>query len=257
MKEKRSMEKWPLNFCLPRMKLAGEKHHFLSGVQIPSDRRKFLLFGCTLSWLSTQSWMQMDTSTRMKILVTGSAGYLGNALCVRLKEEGHEVVGVDILTNATTDMTGNISDRNFVASKLIIMCLSKTPFSECLSSGVDSIIHTAALHRPHIEHRSNQDFIDTNVTGTMWIQLCFFWTITGTNNLLEEAVKKGIKRFLFTSSTSVFGHALKDNNSLSFEKNFISDCHRGDMDHWRCDSNSKEHLWNHQISCRTFMPTIS
>jgi len=60
--------------------------------------------------------------------------------------------------------------------------------------GVEVVLHTATLHKPHIATHPHQDFIDTNITGTV--------------NLLEEAVSAGVKSFIFTSSTSVFGRAL-------------------------------------------------
>jgi UDP-glucose 4-epimerase len=60
--------------------------------------------------------------------------------------------------------------------------------------GVDVVLHTATLHKPHIATHTRQDFVDTNITGTL--------------NLLEEAVSVGVKAFVYTSTTSVFGHAL-------------------------------------------------
>jgi UDP-glucose 4-epimerase len=55
-------------------------------------------------------------------------------------------------------------------------------------------LHTATLHKPHVATHSRQDFIDTNITGTL--------------NLLEEAAAAGVKAFVFTSTTSTFGAAL-------------------------------------------------
>jgi nucleoside-diphosphate-sugar epimerase len=60
--------------------------------------------------------------------------------------------------------------------------------------GVDAVVHTAALHKPHIVMYRRQEFVDTNVTGTL--------------NLLEEAAAGGVTAFVFTSTTSVFGEAL-------------------------------------------------
>ena len=60
--------------------------------------------------------------------------------------------------------------------------------------GVRAIIHTATLHKPHIETHESQDFIDTNLTGTL--------------NLLEEAKQHRVKAFIYTSTTSAFGDAL-------------------------------------------------
>ena len=115
----------------------------------------------------------------MKVLVTGSAGHLGEALVRTLKNTSHEILGTDLLHSEFTDKTGTISDRAHVK-----LCMK----------GVDAVIHTATLHKPHIATHSRQEFIDTNITGTL--------------NLLEEAAAAGVKSFVFTSSTSVFGNAL-------------------------------------------------
>jgi nucleoside-diphosphate-sugar epimerase len=56
------------------------------------------------------------------------------------------------------------------------------------------VIHAATLHKPHVATHSRQDFVDTNITGTL--------------HLLEEAVAAGVAAFVFTSTTSVFGRAL-------------------------------------------------
>jgi UDP-glucose 4-epimerase len=115
----------------------------------------------------------------MRILVTGSSGHLGEALMRVLREGGGEVVGLDVLPGASTDMVGSIVDRSLVR--------------RCLD-GVDAVLHTATLHKPHVGSHGRQEFVDTNVTGTL--------------NLLEEAVAAGVGRFVFTSTTSAFGRAL-------------------------------------------------
>ena len=115
----------------------------------------------------------------MIILVTGSAGHLGEALMRTLPMAGHHPVGLDLKSSPFTQRVGSITDRGFVAT--------------CMH-GVDAIIHTATLHKPHVATHHRQDFIDTNVTGTL--------------NLLEEAAAAGIGQFVFTSTTSVFGRAL-------------------------------------------------
>jgi nucleoside-diphosphate-sugar epimerase len=60
---------------------------------------------------------------------------------------------------------------------------------------IDAVLHTATLHKPHVVTHSMQSFVDTNITGTLI--------------LLEEAVKAGVKSFVHTSTTSVFGDALR------------------------------------------------
>jgi UDP-glucose 4-epimerase len=115
----------------------------------------------------------------MKILVTGSAGHLGEALMRSLRQSGKEVIGLDVAASAWTDVVGSIVDRDLVR--------------RCMQ-GVAAVLHTATLHKPHVATHSRQDFVDTNITGTL--------------NLLEEAASAGVSAFVFTSTTSTFGDAM-------------------------------------------------
>src|SRR5579864_1085168 len=115
----------------------------------------------------------------MRVLVTGSTGHLGEALVRRLGEEGHDPLGLDLLPSPFTDAVGSIADR-----ALVRRCLD----------GVEAVVHAATLHKPHVATHARQQFVDTNVTGTL--------------TLLEEAVAAGVGRFVFTSTTSAFGRAL-------------------------------------------------
>jgi len=115
----------------------------------------------------------------MRILITGSAGHLGEALMRTLQNSQHDAIGLDVKTSPFTQRVGSITDRGFV--------------KECMH-GVDAVIHSATLHKPHIATHSRQDFVDTNVTGTL--------------NLLEEAVSGGVTSFIYTSTTSAFGRSL-------------------------------------------------
>jgi len=115
----------------------------------------------------------------MKILVTGSAGHLGEALMRGLLDTAHEAVGIDILASPFTAHVGSIADRAFVARAM---------------RGVDAVLHVATLHKPHVATHTKQAFVDTNVTGTL--------------NLLEEAAAAQVGAFVFTSTTSSFGDAM-------------------------------------------------
>ncbi|HEV3117593.1 MAG TPA: NAD(P)-dependent oxidoreductase [Gemmataceae bacterium] len=115
----------------------------------------------------------------MRVLVTGSSGHLGEALVRTLRTLNHEVVGLDLTASPFTSHVGSIVDRGFVR--------------QCMR-GVDAVLHTATLHKPHMVTHSPQDFVDTNITGTL--------------NLLQEAASAGVASFIFTSTTSVFGWAL-------------------------------------------------
>jgi len=115
----------------------------------------------------------------MRVLVTGSSGHLGEALVRTLRKLEHEVAGLDILDRPFTTRVGSILDRPCVR--------------HCMT-GVQVVFHAATLHKLHVGTHSRQDFIDTNITGTL--------------NVLEEAVRARVESFVFTSTTSVFGQAL-------------------------------------------------
>jgi len=115
----------------------------------------------------------------MSILVTGSAGHLGEALVRRLRDDGRHVIGLDIKPSPFTDLVGSIANEGFVRDAM---------------AGVSGVIHAATLHKPHVATHSKRDFVETNVAGTM--------------ALLEAAATQGVQSFVFTSTTSAFGAAL-------------------------------------------------
>ena len=116
----------------------------------------------------------------MTILVTGSSGHLGEALMRALRADGREAVGLDVLAGPFTDEVGSIADR---------ACLTRCVY------GVHTVFHAATLHKPHVATHSRDGFVETNVMGTL--------------NLLEEAARAGVRVFVYTSTTSAFGDALR------------------------------------------------
>lgn len=116
----------------------------------------------------------------MKVLITGSAGHLGEALVRSFSAKGHQAVGLDLKKSEFTTHAGSIVDANFV--------------ERCMA-GMDAVLHAATLHKPHVATHSRQDFVDTNITGTL--------------NLLEAAITSGVRAFVFTSTTSTFGDSLR------------------------------------------------
>lgn len=116
----------------------------------------------------------------MRVLLTGSSGWLGRHLAPLLVSQGHEVTGLDVAPGAYTRVLGSVADRNLV-------------FQTVAHYAIEAVIHAGALHKPDIVRNPRQAFIDTNVTGTL--------------NLLEAAVEAGHPRFLFTSTTSLMVRA--------------------------------------------------
>lgn len=112
----------------------------------------------------------------MRILLTGSSGWLGRTLAPRLRSLGHEVIGIDPVSGPDTAIVASIADRGAVRDAIA-------------ANRIDAIVHSGALHKPDIERYPRQAFLDVNVQGTF--------------NLLEEGVAHGISRFVFTSTTSL------------------------------------------------------
>ncbi len=115
----------------------------------------------------------------MAYLVTGSSGHLGEALMRTFRANGIESVGIDIKPGPFTDHVGSIADPGFVNAH---------------ARDAEIILNAATLHKPHVATHSRQAFVDTNITGTL--------------NLLEAAHAGAARAFIFTSTTSVFGHAM-------------------------------------------------
>ncbi len=130
----------------------------------------------------------------MKVLVTGGAGFIGSHVCSHLLLQGHEVAVIDdfndfynpeikranikSLGGGVSLHEGDIRDRDFVKGVLS-------------QGGFDAIIHIAARAGVRPSLLNPQLYIETNITGT--------------HNLLAEAHQNGIGRFLFASSSSVYG----------------------------------------------------
>lgn len=112
----------------------------------------------------------------MRVLLTGSSGWLGRHLAPPLRTRGDEVIGLDVAPGVDTTIVGSVADRALVERTM-------------LSHGVEAVVHAGALHKPDIVRYPRQAFVDVNVTGTL--------------NLLEAAAAAGVERFVFTSTTSL------------------------------------------------------
>lgn len=116
----------------------------------------------------------------MRVLLTGSSGWLGRYLAPLLTDNGHKVVGLDVVSGAHTQVVGSVADRALIERTMG-------------EHGIEAVIHGGALHKPDIVRYPRQAFVDVNVTGTL--------------NLIEAAVAAGNDRFLFTSTTSLMVRA--------------------------------------------------
>ncbi len=130
----------------------------------------------------------------MKCLVTGVAGFIGSHLAERLLEEGYEVVGVDCFTDFYPRW---IKERNLQAFlnhprfQLREADLSQVDLDSLLA-GVEVIFHLAAQAGVRTSWGKNfADYLKNNIQATQ--------------KLLEATKNKPLARFIFASSSSVYG----------------------------------------------------
>ena len=125
----------------------------------------------------------------MRALVTGGAGFIGSNLVDRLIEDGHEVIIID---NLSTGKKENVNPKaKFNQIDIGIDGRTVVPYLEKIMIGVDVVFHLAALARVQPSIDEPLDYHRVNVDGTL--------------NLLEAARLAGVKRFVFSSSSSVYG----------------------------------------------------
>src|SRR5262245_10364171 len=86
----------------------------------------------------------------MRVLVTGAAGLIGSGIAARLELE-HEAIGLDLLPGPYVQIVAD--------------CLKVAEWRHRLGQ-VDAVVHSAALHAPHVGERSNDEFRKANVEAT-------------------------------------------------------------------------------------------
>lgn len=133
--------------------------------------RKFTLLNLLYSALG------LGAENTVKVLITGASGRIGRAIYAELMKS-YKVVGVDRVPSSTADYVGDIRDPLFVGKAL---------------TGVDVVVHAAALHAPHVGLFSDVEFESINVRAS--------------EELVLLAIKSGVKHVVFTSTTALYGHA--------------------------------------------------
>ena len=122
----------------------------------------------------------------MKILVTGGAGYIGSHVVYELIDQGHDVT---ILDDMSLGLEENIDPRSiFVQGSTH----SDSDLDSVLSVGFDGIIHLAAWKAAGESMTNPAKYAHNNLIGTI--------------NLLNACDRHGIKRFVFSSTSAVYGN---------------------------------------------------
>ena len=135
----------------------------------------------------------------MKVLITGAAGFIGSHLSERLLKEGMTVVGIDNFEDfydpqiKRRNISACLENKNFQLIEADIR--DSSSMDKAVSDGVEIIIHLAAGAGVHPSIEKPLQYCDVNMYGTMV--------------LLEAARKYIIKKFVFASSSSVYGNNKK------------------------------------------------
>lgn len=129
----------------------------------------------------------------MRILVTGGAGYIGSHTCVELLNEGHEVIVLDNLYNASEialERVKHITGKDLTFYEVDL--LDKEKVNEVFEKEeIDAVIHFAALKAVGESVDKPLMYYENNITGTL--------------NLCEVMQKHDVKNIVFSSSATVYG----------------------------------------------------
>lgn len=129
----------------------------------------------------------------MNILVTGGAGYIGSHTCVSLLEAGHTVIVADNLCNSkaeTIDKVKQITNKEIIFYQIDVTVESAVD-SLFADHQIDGLIHFAGLKAVGESVEKPLDYYYKNTVSTMV--------------LAKACHKYGVKRFVFSSSATVYG----------------------------------------------------
>ena len=133
------------------------------------------------------------------ILVTGAAGFIGSHLCERLIAQSNAVVGLDNFDAFYDRKTKEANIQSLLKSDNFKLIEGDIRNADCVGSickaGIDIIVHLAAKAGVRPSIADPVGFTDVNINGTLV--------------MLEAAKKFNIKKFIFASSSSVYGNNKK------------------------------------------------
>jgi len=140
----------------------------------------------------------------MNILVTGAAGFIGNAVAIALLQRGDKVIGLDNMNDyysvelkeARLKRLNHDSQDSRIYR--IDICDKEKLASVFRDNKIDAVVHLAAQAGVRYSLENPQAYVDSNITGTL--------------NIFECCRNFGVKNIVFASSSSVYG----DNAKIPF-----------------------------------------
>ena len=134
----------------------------------------------------------------LRVLVTGCAGFIGSHVAERLVAEGHKVVCIDAFTDYYSPRIKKFNISRLLGAKDFILIerdINEIPLDELrnLMKHVDIVIHEAA--QPGVRSSWGMEF-----------EKYVRHNVLATQRLLEASIGTGIRRFVYASSSSVYGN---------------------------------------------------
>ena len=131
----------------------------------------------------------------MKVMVTGCAGFIGSQVALECLAQGHDVVGVDVMTDyySVAQKQDNL-DRLVVSAQFDHLAVDLVELPEGVLDDVEVVLHLAG--QPGVR-QSWRDEFDVYLSRN----------VLATQRLLERAVVEGVNRFVYSSSSSIYGNA--------------------------------------------------
>jgi len=136
----------------------------------------------------------------LRVLVTGAAGFIGSHLCEKLLDGGHSIVGLDNFDPFYSHAVKHANIANCLTNPQFEIVEGDIRNAETLDSifsrtQIDTIVHLAARAGVRPSLKNPAEYQDVNINGTFM--------------MLEAAKKFGIGKFIFASSSSVYGNNKK------------------------------------------------
>jgi nucleoside-diphosphate-sugar epimerase len=122
----------------------------------------------------------------MKIAVTGTSGRIGRAIHFALCRE-HDVVGIDCSVSSVTTHLGEVDNYKLMTKAF---------------KGAEAVVHTAALHAPHVGIYDDSEFHRINIEGT--------------KTVFRAAIDCGVQTLVFTSTAALYGYAAQHPDRASW-----------------------------------------
>lgn len=125
-----------------------------------------------------------ESGEKMRILVTGGAGFIGSHLVDYLIFEGHDVWVID-------DLSGGFRENVNPQAHFVYNSINNAKVVDSLMGEMDIVFHLAAYAAEGLSHFIKHFNYENNLIGSI--------------NLINAAINNNVKRFVFTSSMAVYG----------------------------------------------------